>query len=50
MSNIDNIEEEVKETEAGEVNDIRMSNFSMIIAIVFVTLVMVFLFVKIMFD
>jgi hypothetical protein len=41
----ENNKEEINEGE-----DIRMSNFSMVIAAVFVTLVMIFLFVKIMFD
>ncbi|HRD57516.1 MAG TPA: hypothetical protein PK504_05675 [Ferruginibacter sp.] len=35
-------------SDSGE--EIRMSNFSMIISIVFVSLVVVFLFAKIMFD
>lgn len=42
--------EENKEEEVNEGEELRMSNFSMVIAIVFVTIVMVFLFVKIMFD
>jgi len=41
--------EEIKE-EISEGEEIRMSNFSMVIAVVFVTIVMVFLFVKILFD
>lgn len=36
--------------EGSEAEEIRMSNFSMVIAVVFVTVVMVFLFAKIMFD
>lgn len=40
-----NIEEEVHEGE-----EMRMSNFSLVIAFVFVTVVMLFLFVKILFD
>ena len=47
------METENKETVEEEVNEgeeLRMSNFSMVIAIVFVTIVMIFLYVKIMFD
>lgn len=42
--NQDEIEEEEEITE-----DIRMSNFSQVIALLFVTVVMVFLFIKILF-
>jgi hypothetical protein len=45
---MENEEDINKEEGLGE--DIRMSNFSMVIAIIFVTLIMIFLFVKIMFD
>jgi hypothetical protein len=39
-----------KEEEEGEiVEDIRMSNFSQVIALLFVTVVMLFLFIKILF-
>ena len=40
--------DQLQEENDGE--EIRMSNFSMVISIVFVTLVLLFLFVKIMFD
>ena len=43
----ENKEQEEEVTEGGE---IRMSNFSMVISIVFVTIIMIFLYVKIMFD
>ena len=45
----ENKAEEIKE-EVSEGEEIRMSNFSMVIAVVFVTIVMVFLFIKILFD
>lgn len=44
------MENENDQEEVHEREEIRMSNFSMVIAVVFVTIVMVFLFVKIMFD
>lgn len=44
------MQEENNEEEVHEGEEIRMSNFSMVIAVVFVTIVMVFLFAKIMFD
>ena len=49
MENENNQAEEIQEdAELGE--EIRMSGFSMVISIVFVTIVMIFLYVKIMFD
>jgi hypothetical protein len=45
---MENEEDINKEEHLGE--EIRMNNFSMVIAIIFVTLIMIFLFVKIMFD
>ena len=47
------METENKIDEQEEVNEgenMRLSNFSMVIAVVFVTIVMVLLFIKIMFD
>lgn len=43
-------EKAIFEDDQDSTDDIRMSNFSMIIALSFVTMVVVFLFVKIMFD
>jgi hypothetical protein len=42
--------EENKEEEVHEGEEIRLSNFSMVIAFIFVTIVMLFLYVKILFD
>ena len=44
------MDHETKEEEINPGEDLRMSNFSLVIAVVFVTIVMVFLFVKILFD
>ena len=41
--------QEEKEEEKEIVEDIRMSNFSQVIALLFVTVVMLFLFIKILF-
>lgn len=42
--------EEEQDKPGNEGEEIRLSNFSMVIAVIFVTVVMVFLFLKIMFD
>jgi hypothetical protein len=42
--------ENKEKEEVSEGEEIRMSNFSMVIAVIFVTIVMIFLYVKIMFD